>query len=128
MEVSKNKALKCIQEMYTEIPNLKKLKENSEEYSQWKYKTDNVIKVIFGETSSEYSSMHNSLFPEYVGLPMGVHVDYQRAYQNRLDSFYAQLKGFEVAIELLSNPNGLINDLSKPNLGMNTIVIISPNN
>lgn len=100
MEVSKNKALKCIQEMYTEIPNLKKLKENSEEYSQWKYKTDNVIKVIFGETSSEYSSMHNSLFPEYVGLPMEVHVDYQRAYQNRLDSFYAQLKGFEAAIDL----------------------------
>ena len=117
MEVSKNKALKCIQEMYTEIPNLKKFKEDSEEYSQWKYKTDNVIKGIFGETSSEYSSMHNRLFPEYVGLPMGVHVDYQRAYQNRLDSLFAQLKGFENAIglwedDIIPNDNDAISILS----------------
>lgn len=117
MRPNKNKALQCIQEICAEITGLKKLKENSEEYSLWKHKTDNVIKHIFGETSSEYSSIHNSLFPKYVVHPIGVHIDYQRAYLNRLDSLSAKLKGLESAIvlwedDINSNDNNAISILN----------------
>lgn len=117
MGVNKNKALQCIQEIYAEITGLKKLKENSEEYSLWKHKTDNVIKQIFGETSLEYSSIHNSLFPQYIGSPIGVHIDYQHAYLNRLNLLSAQLKGLESAIvlwedDINSNDNDAISILN----------------
>ena len=78
MVISKKKALKYIQEICADIPKLKQVKEDNEEYSLWKYKTDNVIKHLFGETSSEYLSIHSRLFPKYIGNPFGMEIDYQR--------------------------------------------------
>ena len=100
MVISKKKALKYIQEICADIPKLKQVKEDSEEYSLWKYKTDNVIKHIFGETSSEYVSIHSCLFPKYVGVPFGMEIDYHQVYLKHLDSLYAELKGYEKVIEL----------------------------
>ena len=98
--LSKDKAFKYIQEICADIPKLKQVKEDSEEYSLWKYKTDNVIKHIFGETSSEYVSIHGCLFPKYVGVPLGLEIDYHQVYLKHLDSLYAKLKGYEKVNEL----------------------------
>ena len=100
MVISKKKALKYILETCADIPKLKQVKEDSEEYSLWKYKTDNVIKHLFGETSSEYLSIHSRLFPKYIGNPFGMEIDYHQVYLKHLDSLYAELKGYEKVIEL----------------------------
>ena len=99
MEVSKNKALKCIQDLRLEIVTLKNVKEDSLEYRSWKYRVDSVIKQIFEETSSEYKSIHETLNPLCLG-PLNMHVDYHENYLKRLDSLYAQFQGFEDAIKL----------------------------
>lgn len=101
MEVSKNKALKCIQDLRLEIVTLKNVKEDSPEYRSWKYRVDSVIKQIFEETSSEYKSIHETLNPLCMG-PLNMHVDYHENYLKRLDSLYAQFQGFEDAISILN--------------------------
>ena len=89
MEVSKNKALKCIQDLRLEIVTLKNVKEDSPEYRSWKYRVDSVIKQIFEETSSEYKSIHETLNSLCMG-PLNMHVDYHENYLKRLD-YYKKL-------------------------------------
>lgn len=95
MKVSKTEALNIIQELYSEIPSLRKLQEGDEKCRLWKRKADDVIKFIFGENSSEYKSIHNSLFPFYIG-----EIDYHNNYLTRLDSLYAKLNGLEAVVRL----------------------------
>lgn len=104
MSISKNRALSYIQECYSDIQNLKRVKEDSEEYLHWRYKTDTIVKLIFTEQSSEYKSIHTSLFPQYLGItPRGIHTDYHKAYLKRLETLYAKLKTLEIAVESLYN-------------------------
>lgn len=93
MTVSKKRALSIIQELYSEIPSLKTIKEGDEKCSVWKHKTDNAIKQIFGNDSSEYNSIHLSLFPVYPTF--GTY-----NFHDRLNSLCSKLKGFETAVEL----------------------------
>lgn len=99
MGVSKNKALKCIQDLRLEITTLKNVKEDSAEYRSWKHRVDSIIKQIFEETSSEYKSIHEILNPLCMG-PSGMYVDYHELYLNRLDTLDAKFQGFKAAIEL----------------------------
>lgn len=102
MSISKEKALKAIQELYSKIPDLRKVKEDDEEYRLWKPQVDNIIKQIFGEESSEYISIHTKLFP-VVGMPSDIKVDYHEIYLNRLDALDTNLKGLESGINLWSD-------------------------
>ena len=101
MSISKSKVLSYIQDSYSEIHKLKKVKEDCEDFLLWRYKTDNVVKQIFGEQSSEFKSIHMSLFPQYAGItPRGIRTDYHENYLKRLDTLYAKLKSLEDTIEL----------------------------
>lgn len=102
MDINKKTALKAIQELYSRIPYLRKVKEDDEEYRLWKFQVDNVIKQIFKEDSSEYKSIHAKLFP-VVGMPLGIKVDYREIYLKRLDALDANLKGLESGINLLGD-------------------------
>ncbi len=107
MTIGKKKSLEAIKLLYSEIPHLKLTSEDGEEYRLWKSKTNNIIRQIFGESSSEYTSIYTTLFPSYVGLPSGMSVDYHQVFLRRLDSLYSELKGMEEAVNLWEDENSI---------------------
>lgn len=102
MTISKKKALEAIKALYSEVPNLKLLKEDDEVCRVWKQKVDNLIKQIYGDKSSEHRAIHDCLYP-ILGLPRRTPVDYHKEHLKRLDTLSIKLQGFEYTIGLLDD-------------------------
>lgn len=103
LHISKQKALKAISCLQSKIPVLITKDEGTQDYKSWKDEADDIIKLIFGDNSSYYTTFHSTLNPPFGGATSsGDHdrVDYKAIYQRRLNSLDSKLSSLRNVIEL----------------------------
>ena len=73
-----------LEKLLSKLDNIKELPESSEESKLWRAEVDDLFRTMYGQYSSKYKDIHNSLFFIPLAMPSG-DISFSITYKDRLD-------------------------------------------
>ena len=99
-----NKALNLLNQQLDEIPKLRTLPPDRQQYQEWRGKVCNILELTFGNTSREYDNFARAVSADYLVYTK----------KEKLDKYNKELDAYETALKSAINKCELLEAEEKP--------------